>query len=112
MYIATSSADSELHAAKNALSEALHLRYVAEELKLPLAEKITIGVDAGAALGFIKNTSTCSSNLKHINLRLAWVKQIRGRSLLEFEKTPRTENPADLITKLQGLKVFQQMARI
>ena len=108
-YIATSSADSELHAAKDALSEALHLWHVAEELEIPLAPKIIIGLDAGAALGFIKNTSTCSSNLKHINLRLAWVKQIRNRSLVEFEKIPGTENPADLFTKIQGLGVFQQM---
>ena len=82
---------------------------MAEELEIPLAPKIIIGIDAGAALGFIRNTSTCSSNLKHINLRLAWVKQIRNRSLVEFEKIPGTENPADLFTKIQGLSVFQQM---
>ena len=41
-YIATSSADSELHAAKDALSEALHLWHVAEELEIPLAPKIRI----------------------------------------------------------------------
>ena len=76
-----------------------------------MAPKIIIGIDAGAALGFIRNTSTCSSNLKHINLRLAWVKQIRNRSLVEFEKIPgtRSENPADLFTKIQGLGVFQKM---
>jgi len=108
-YIATSSADSELHAAKDALSEAMHLRFVAEELEIPVAPKIVIGVDAGAALGFIKNTSTCSSNLKHINLRLAWVQQIRDRSMVEFEKVPGTENPADLFTKLQGLPTFKKM---
>ena len=107
--IATSSADSELHAAKDALSEAMHLRFVAEELEIPVADKIIIGIDAGAALGFIKNTSTCSSNLKHINLRLSWVQQMRDRSVVEFEKVPGTENPADLFTKLQGLKVFQKM---
>ena len=104
-----SSADSELHAAKDALSEALHLRFVAEELEIPLSEKIIIGVDAGAALGFIKNTSTCSSNLKHINLRLAWVQQIRDRSLVEFVKIPGVDNPADLFTKVQGLQVFKEM---
>ena len=74
-----------------------------------MADKVVIGIDAGAALGFIKNTSTCSSNLKHINLRLGWVQQIRDRSLAEFVKIPGTANPADLFTKLQGLKLFQQM---
>ena len=108
-HIATSSADSELHAAKDALSEALHLRVVAEELEIPLSEKIIIGVDAGAALGFITNTSTCSSNLKHINLRLAWVQQIRDRSLVEFVKIPGVDNPSDLFTKVQGLQVFKEM---
>ena len=82
---------------------------MAEELEIPLAQKIIIGINAGAALGFIRNTSTCSGNLKHINLRLAWVQQIRNRSLVEFEKIPGTENPAHLFTKVQGLSVFQQM---
>ena len=29
--------------------------------------------------------------------------------MVEFEKVPGTENPADLFTKIQGLGVFQQM---
>ena len=68
--IALSSAQSEIHAAADTAKESLHLKYIAEELGMPVPIEMPLGVDAGAALGFIRNTTTVGRQ-KHINLRMA-----------------------------------------
>ena len=60
-----------------------------------------MGVDAGAAIGFINNTGA-PARLKHISLRLAWVRQLLDHSRIMFIKVLGTENPADLFTKIQA----------
>ena len=98
--IALSSAESEIHAASDAAKESLHLKYIAEELDMPVPAQMPLGVDAGAALGFIRNTTSVGRQ-KHINLRMAWVKNLRQPYKIDFTKVLGTENPADLFTKIQ-----------
>lgn len=105
--IAQSSAESETHAGADAGKESLHLKYIAEELEIPVPIKMPVGVDAGAALGFIHNTGGVS-RLKHINLRQAWVKALRDPYKLDFYKILGTDNPADLFTKVQTLPAFKE----
>ena len=38
--------------------------------------------------------------MKHIDVRMAWVKELRNRNLVTFERVPGTENLADFFTKL------------
>ena len=104
---ATSSAEAEIHAATDAVKEGLHLKYIAEELSIYVPNKIRVGVDAGAAIGFINNTGS-PQRLKHIDLRLAWVNQLRDHSRVEFVKVIGTENPADFFTKIQGYPAFKE----
>ena len=40
------------------------------------------------------------SKMKHIDVRMAWVKELRNRNLVTFERVPGTENLADFFTKL------------
>ena len=82
-----------LHAASDAVKESLHLKYIAEELDLPVPPQMPLGVDAGAALGFIRNTTSVGRQ-KHINLRMAWVKKLRQPYQIDFTKVLGTENPA------------------
>ena len=105
--IATSSAEAEIHVASDAVKEGLHLKYIADELSLNVGEKIKIGVDAGVAIGFISNTGA-PARLKHISLRLAWVRQLRDHSRVEFTKVLGTDNPADFFTKIQGYPAFKE----
>ena len=107
--IATSSAESEIHAAHDAAKESLHLKHVLEELEIKTPEKVCIKVDAGAALGFISNTGN-NGKMKHIDIRKEWVVQLRNRDQLKWVKVPGTENKADFFTKIQPtcmFKVFQ-----
>ena len=106
--VATSSAEAEIHAASDAVKEGLHnIKYIADELSLDVDEKIKVGVDAGATIGFINNTGA-PARLKHISLRLAWVRQLRDHSRVVFNKVLGTENPADFFTKIQGYPAFKE----
>ena len=104
---ATSSAEAEIHAAADAVKEGLHLKYTADELHIDVPDKIRIGVDAGAAIGFIRNTGA-PARLKHINLRLSWVRQLRDNSKVDFYKVLGTDNPADFFTKIQAYPAFKE----
>ena len=66
-----------------------------------------MGVDAGAAIGFINNTGA-PARLKHISLRLAWVRQLRDHSRVMFIKVLGTENPVDFFTKNQAYPAFKE----
>ena len=74
---------------------------------MPVPEQMPLGVDAGAALGFIHNTTSVGRQ-KHINLRLAWVKKLRQPYQINFWKVLGTDNPADLFTKVQAGPAFKQ----
>ena len=61
-----------------------------------------IRIDASAAYGWIYNTATVSK-LKHIDMRLTWVRMIQKLKEVEFRRVPGPDNGADPFTKiLQG----------
>ena len=101
-HIATASADSEVHAAADAAKMGLHEKYFCEEIEIPVSKKIRIGIDAGAAMGFIENTGTVG-RMKHIDLRSGWVDTLRNKDELEFYKVSGDENTADFFTKILHL---------
>ena len=67
-------------------------------MELPVADKIEIQVDAGAAVGFINNTGTVG-RMKHIDLREGWIDILRNKQL-KYKRVAGTENPADFFTKV------------
>ena len=91
------------------MKEGVHIKYIADELEIKVSRKIRIGVDAGAAIGFINNTGA-PARLKHINLRMAWVQQLRDHSKVEFIKVHvlGAANPADSFTKIQNYSEFKR----
>ena len=77
------------------------MKYSAQELLIPVEDKIKINVDSAAAKGFIENTCTIG-RLKHIDLRQSWVQTLRDREQLEYVKVPGEFNKADFFTKIQS----------
>ena len=77
---------------------ALHLKYVCEEMQLPIEDAVPIQVDAGAAMGFIHNTATVG-RMKHIDLRESWIDIMRSKKL-KYSRVAGTDNPADFFTKI------------
>ena len=65
----------------------------------------SIGVDASAAKGFADSIGK-KTRMKHIDVRRDWVKQLRDRSIVEFERIPGTENVADFFTKILDKEDF------
>ena len=105
--IATSSAESEIYAAADAAKIAKHLMYVCQETDIPHPDKVTINIDAGAAMGFIQNTGTIG-RMKHIDLRQGWLDMLRCRQELDWRRIPGTQNPADFFTKILTGKKFKE----
>jgi hypothetical protein len=98
--ISTSSGESEVHSASDAAKLAQHLKFVCEEINIPVSEKVPIYIDAGAAIGFI--TNTCSiGRMKHIDLRESWVEQLRRKDHLQWVQTPGPDNRSDTFTKIR-----------
>ena len=83
----------------NAAKLATHFKYVCEETDIKVPKKVAITIDAAAAEGFIQNTGKIG-RMKHIDLREAWVKDLRDRQHIEFIRKTGPENPADFFTKI------------
>ena len=60
---------------------------------------MVIGTDSTAAIGFTANVGKVG-RMRHIDVRQAWVRQLRDRELITPIKVPGVENRADGFTKL------------
>ena len=80
---------------------------MAQELGISIPGKIRIYADATAAIGFA-NGASGQSRMKHLDLRQAWIQQIRDRSIAEFIKVDGTDNKADFFTKLLSRVLFKE----
>ena len=97
--IATSSANGETLAASDTLVRGLHVTYVSEELNVSVPRPIVIDIDANAALGFLNNTGG-GGRMKHIDIREAWIQQLRDRNVVTFNKVDGKLIKANFMTKL------------
>ena len=66
---------------------------------LPVPQSIPLQVDATAAIGKIQGPRG-SGKMKHIDLRDAWILQLRNRGVVDVIKVPGESNGADFFTKL------------
>ena len=82
-----------------AVKAAMHCDYVMDELDIPRAGVIQIGVDASAAISFADNTAS-AGRMKHIDVRCDWMMMLRDRSKIIFVKVPGDINPSDFMTKI------------
>ena len=109
--IATSSAEAETYAAHDTVKLGLHITHVGDEVNIAIPKPMKVGVDAAAAIGSINNTGTVS-RMKHLDLREAWVQQLRDKEVVDYYKVVGTDNPADFFTKIHhgaGFKTFQDI---
>ena len=97
--IRQSSAEAEAFAMSECVKAAMHCDHVMDELNIKRDDIIKIGVDATAAISFANNTAS-AGRMKHIDVRCDWMRSLRDRSKVKFEKVPGASNPADFMTKL------------
>jgi hypothetical protein len=94
-----STCEAELHALSEAVKLALHLQYVCQELGLPVAGQIPIKIDALSTIDFAEKPKG-AGRMKHLDLRWAWIRDIKESDKIRIEKVPGTSNKADYFTKI------------
>jgi hypothetical protein len=55
------------------------------------------------------NNTAFKTRLKHIDVRQAWVKTLRDKSIVIPVHVPSVDNLADLFTKILGVDDFQRL---
>jgi hypothetical protein len=105
--VCLSSAEAEVYALSEAFKLALHLKWICQELCIPVAAVVSVYCDATAAISFADNLGGPSqSKLKHIDLRRGFVNQIRESNEAEIVKILGTVNPANFFTKVISAAEF------
>lgn len=102
-----SSGEAEVYALSEAIRQALHVKYVGEELTLPMPDKPAIRCDASAAIGFADCVEGVG-RMKHIDLRENWIQEMRSDKTTK-EKCDGKVNKADSFTKVLPLCGFQEI---
>ena len=100
-----SSGAAEIYAASVALSETLHMSYIADELGMDMPTPIGIHVDNAAAIAFSQG-QVRRTKLKHIDVRQAWVQAMRDSEICVLYKVDTSENLADFFTKILDVHRF------
>ena len=100
---ALSSAEAEFYAMIEAVTRAKGLLSLASEMGFQgLSNVVHLGTDSSAAKSFVSRRGL--GKMRHIEIRdLWWQKEVLEGKVL-VSKVLGTENPADLMTKLLGLK--------
>ncbi len=94
-----SSGQAETMALSTALRRAMHVKYIGEELGIPMPRVITVYVDATVAISFAADVGN-PTGMKFIDLRDDWVLDLRNKDVMRAVKVPTLLNPADFGTKI------------
>ena len=105
--VATSSGDAESRALATGVSRGLQVQHIAEELNIPTHKALQTYADADAAIGFAKHNGG-ATRMKHIDIREAWVQQIRDNKEISILKICGKKNPSDFFTKVMAKTEFDR----
>jgi len=105
--IALSTAQAELHALSTGVQHGLHAWYIAQELGLEVGERLQTYVDASAAISFALKIGS-KTKMKHLDIRKAWIQQLRDRKLVDINKVDTKDQKADALTKIMGKVEYQR----
>lgn len=95
----TSSGQAEIYAMSQALRRAMHVKYLGEEMGIPMPRVISIYVDATVAISFAADVGA-PTGMKFIDLRQGWVMELRDKDICRTTKVDTKLNPADFGTKI------------
>jgi hypothetical protein len=103
--IALSSAEAELVAVSTALSEAILVGHILEELQR--RPQIVVKTDATAAMGLMQKRGP--GRLRHLQIRHLWVQDLVASGLVKCRHISSTANTADILTKALAGPRFQTL---
>eukprot|EP00971_Amphidinium_carterae_P342746 6482167-Amphidinium_carterae.1 len=93
--VSTSSCEAELYAACGAMQEALMIRSLCLELKVPC--RVTLYSDSSSARSIIHRQGL--TRCKHIDIKYLWLQEVLSTKQMELKSVPTQANPADIGTK-------------
>ncbi len=109
----TSSAESETYALALFANDLLALSYVVDEAGLVTVfprPAIAAQVDNTAAIAFSRSTgSNGRSRMRHIDLRMAWVRVLRESGLITCVHVDTKDQLADILAKVLDQKTFTEI---
>ena len=109
-----SSAEAEVCAAAEGLKLAKHVKYICDELgveSVDVPNRIHIGVDTSVAVAFASNTQI-RSQMKRVNLRWAWVHDLKNRYVVDLYKIDGATSPSDCLTKILNGPEFVKAQKV
>ena len=103
---ALSSAEAELYGMVEGVTRAKGLKSLAWDLGFRDMENvIKLYTDSSAAKSFVCRRGL--GRMRHLEIRDLWIQKEVAEGRLEVFKVPGDENPADLMTKILGIKEIQ-----
>jgi hypothetical protein len=96
---ADSPAVSEIYALKEGVKDGRLIQWVAEEMGIVTAYPFTVCVDNSQAISFQADTCPNSKIRGSIDMRIAWVKELRDLDIVATQYVEASSNLADLFTK-------------
>lgn len=80
--------------------------YVSQELGMDVGDKLQMYVDAAAAISFANNVGP-KTRMKHLDMRMDWIQELRDKGKLEIIKVDTKDQRADPLTKLLDRIAFK-----
>jgi ribonuclease HI len=104
-------AEAEMMAAKEALTQCVHLLNLLGELNVITPEPVELYIDSQAAFQAIKG-EYFSKRLKHVNVALHWTREVVKGLNLEMKLVKSEDQAADFLTKAPTAEVHQTCSRM
>ena len=101
--IALSSAEAEFYGMVEAVTRAKGLGSLAQDLGFSnISSVVQLGTDSSAAKSFVCRRGL--GKMRHLDIRDLWLQKEVADGKLEVSKVLGIDNPADLMTKILGIK--------
>ena len=108
---ALSSAEAELYIMVEAVTRAKGLTNLARELGFRgMSNVVRIGTDSSAAKSFVSRRGL--GRMRHLEIRDLWLQKGVREGKVEASQILGTRNPADLMTKILGVKDIEDRLRM
>ena len=101
--VALSSAEAEFYAIIEGVTRAKGLVALAKEMGFgEISNAIVLGTDSSAAKSFVSRRGL--GKMRHIEIRDLWIQKEVAEGKVEVRKVKGDKNPADLMTKILGVR--------
>ena len=108
---ATSSALAEIYALSETVRQSQLTVWKLEELGVKVTQPIVVQVDNTQAISFQRSTCLVSKLRGMVDLRWAWVQELRDKNKIGVEKVDTEMNKADILTKCMPAYKFSMRLR-